>query len=213
MCKKMLSKMSSYQIMLESIYDGMDWNQTMTSVRFDSIIRNDIEKILSKFKQCLDDNCVGSGDDAVKKIFLYGGGFRLPILRKMVMNLCTNSKLEVIFDENSDEVITMGCAIQLNYLMQTNLNDNNLYPTIDSDFYLTEHDIAIIDRNCNTTLASFQKYSENNENISFDYKKKCDQKILLDFHETFHNKHVLFEKEIQGEHFRIHVSLNFSTNK
>lgn len=105
-CKHTLSTMPSAQIFIESLIDGIDWNQSMSRARFESILG----PILTAFKEPIDKMLKQNNDKKIKKVIFCGGTMKIPKLQTYISELFTDA--EILSTISPDEVISMGCARQ-----------------------------------------------------------------------------------------------------
>lgn len=111
-CKNVLSTKASTSVFIESLCDGVDWEQNMTRPRFESLISPHMSKYLDPIKECL--KTADLSVDGITKVILCGASTKIPKLQSAIIGMFPSS-VEVLSDK-PDEIIAEGCARQASYL-------------------------------------------------------------------------------------------------
>ena len=106
--KRVLSSANSAQIEIDALYDGQDFNLTVTRAKFESLATDIFKRCLDPVTQVLNDAKIDKS--AVDEIVLVGGSTRIPFIKNMLSNYFGGKKLcESI---NPDEAVAYGAAVQ-----------------------------------------------------------------------------------------------------
>ena len=110
--KRTLSSSTQASIEIDSLYDGIDFNSTISRARFEQINSGLFEKCLFSVQQVLQDSKVSRSQ--VHEIVLVGGSTRIPNLQKMLSNFFGGKKL--CNSINPDEAVAYGATVQASLL-------------------------------------------------------------------------------------------------
>lgn len=122
--KRTLSSSKTAMIEIDSLYEGIDFNVTITRAKFEDLNSEVFRRILSPVETVLTDAKVSKAE--VDDIVLVGGTSRIPKIQEMLRDyfngkeLCTNI--------NPDECVAYGAAVQAAVLsnIQSKHTDNLL---------------------------------------------------------------------------------------
>lgn len=110
--KRTLSASTQAFIEIDSLYDGIDFNSTISRARFEQINGNLFQKCLDCVHRVLVDSKVSKGQ--VDEIVLVGGSTRIPKLQQMLSDYFGGKKLCNTI--NPDEAVAYGATIQASLL-------------------------------------------------------------------------------------------------
>ncbi|XP_063378245.1 heat shock 70 kDa protein 14 [Cydia fagiglandana] len=120
-CKNILSTLNSAHVHIESLLDGVDWNQNVSRARFENAISSKIPSYMEPAQKVIEEF-----DGKISKIVLCGGSMKIPKLQSAIANLLPEA--ELLSGINPDEVIAVGCARQAGLLLdlpEITLNEPN----------------------------------------------------------------------------------------
>jgi heat shock protein 1/8 len=106
--KKNLSTSTTSSIEIESVFDGNDYNSSITRAKFEQICSPIFDKCINLIKQVLDDTNTKIQD--INEIVLVGGTTRIPKLQSIISEYFNNKQLNKSI--NPDEAVCYGAAIQ-----------------------------------------------------------------------------------------------------
>jgi heat shock 70kDa protein 1/2/6/8 len=106
--KKNLSTSTTSSIEIESVFEGNDFNSSITRAKFEQICNPIFEKCITLIKQVMDDTNTKISD--INEIVLVGGSTRIPKLQTMISEFFNNKQLNKSI--NPDEAVCVGAAIQ-----------------------------------------------------------------------------------------------------
>ena len=110
--KRTLSSSTTSSIELDSLYDGIDFNTSITRARFDELNSDFYRKCMTIVEKVLLDSKLAKGD--IDDIVLVGGTSRIPTIQTKLSDFF-NGK-ELCKSVNPDEAVAYGAAIQANIL-------------------------------------------------------------------------------------------------
>ncbi|KAK4164128.1 heat shock protein 70 family [Cladorrhinum sp. PSN259] len=105
--KRALSSQKSAKIEIESLFEGIDFSETLTRAKFEELNMELFKKTLDPVRQVLKDAKVNKRD--VNDIVLVGGSTRIPKIQEMVEEFFGKKASKSI---NPDEAVATGAAIQ-----------------------------------------------------------------------------------------------------
>ena len=114
--KRTLSSVNNATIELESLYDGIDFNSSLTRARFENMCDGYFRNCLDTVNKVLVDAKMDKSD--IQEIVLVGGSTRIPKIQDMLSkhfngkDLCKNI--------NPDEAVAYGAAVQAAVLSGNN---------------------------------------------------------------------------------------------
>tara|TARA_B100001094_G_scaffold326329_1_gene382257 strand:+ start:875 stop:2728 length:1854 start_codon:yes stop_codon:yes gene_type:complete len=106
--KRTLSSTASTTIEIDSLFDGMDFNSTLTRARFEEMCASDFRRAMDPVDQVLRDAKVSKGE--IDEVVLVGGSTRIPKIQKLLSDYF-NGK-ELCKSINPDECVAYGAAVQ-----------------------------------------------------------------------------------------------------
>ena len=106
--KKNLSTSTTSSIEIESVFDGKDYNSSITRAKFEQICSPIFDKCINLIKQVLNDTNTKIQD--INEIVLVGGTTRIPKLQSIISEYFNNKQLNKSI--NPDEAVCYGAAIQ-----------------------------------------------------------------------------------------------------
>lgn len=106
--KKNLSTSTTSSIEIESVFEGNDFNSSITRAKFEQICNPIFERCITLIKQVMDDTNTNISD--INEIVLVGGTTRIPKLQLMISEYFNNKQLNKSI--NPDEAVCVGAAIQ-----------------------------------------------------------------------------------------------------
>eukprot|EP01080_Neovahlkampfia_damariscottae_P004940 gene4940-8537_t len=107
--KIVLSNQLEANIEIESLLDGIDFNEKITRAKFEELNKGLFLRAMNPIKQVLSDAKVGI--DEVDVVVLVGGSTRIPKVQQLVSEYFQGKKLETE-KVNPDEAIAYGAAVQ-----------------------------------------------------------------------------------------------------
>ena len=113
--KRTLSTSSQAYIEIDSLYDGIDFQSTITRARFEDMNFDYFKKCLDPVEKVIRDAKISKRD--VHEIVLVGGSTRIPKLQQMLQEFF-NGK-ELCKSINPDEAVAYGAAVQAAILSGT----------------------------------------------------------------------------------------------
>jgi len=114
--KKNLSTSTTSSIEIESVFEGNDYNSSITRAKFEQICNPIFEKCIALIKQVMTDTDTKIQD--INEIVMVGGSTRIPKLQIMISEYFNNKQLNKSI--NPDEAVCFGAAIQGAILTGTN---------------------------------------------------------------------------------------------
>jgi L1 cell adhesion molecule like protein len=110
--KRSLSATTTATVELDSLYDGIDFNTSITRARFDELNGTFYNTCMQIVEKVLTDSKLAKGD--IDDIVLVGGTSRIPTLQKKLSDFF-NGK-ELCRSVNPDEAVAFGAAVQAHIL-------------------------------------------------------------------------------------------------
>ena len=106
--KKTLSSSTTTTVDVESLFDGIDYNATLTKAKFEQLVSPIFEKMLDPLPRLLQDAKMSKSD--IDEIVLVGGTTRIPKLQEMISSYFNGKTLNKSL--NPDEAVAYGAAVQ-----------------------------------------------------------------------------------------------------
>lgn len=106
--KKNLSTSTTSSIEIESVFEGNDYNSSITRAKFEQICEPIFTKCIKLVKQVLEDTNIKKED--IQEIVLVGGSSRIPKLQNLLSELFNGKVLNKSI--NPDEAVCYGACIQ-----------------------------------------------------------------------------------------------------
>jgi len=110
--KRSLSATTTATVELDSLFDGIDFNTSITRARFDELNNTFYNTCMQIVEKVLMDSKLAKGD--IVDIVLVGGTSRIPTLQKKLSDFF-NGK-ELCKSVNPDEAVAFGAAVQAHIL-------------------------------------------------------------------------------------------------
>jgi len=106
--KKVLSSSTSTKIEIDSLYDNIDFNATLSRAKFEALCDADFRKCLEPVDQVLKDAKISKSK--IHDIVLVGGSTRIPKIKELLKDYFGGKepKQEI----NPDEAVAFGAAVQ-----------------------------------------------------------------------------------------------------
>ena len=120
--KRTLSTSTQAHIELDSLFDGIDFNSTITRARFEDLCMDYFKKCLEPCAQVLKDATLSKRQ--VDEVVLVGGSTRIPKIQSMLSEFF-NGK-EPCRSINPDEAVACGAAVQAAILSGNSENSTKL---------------------------------------------------------------------------------------
>jgi len=106
--KRALSSTSSARVEIESLFDGVDFSETLTRARFEELNMDLFKKTLGPVKKVMEDSSFKKNQ--IDEIVLVGGSTRIPKVQTLIKDFF-NGK-EPNKGINPDEAVAFGAAVQ-----------------------------------------------------------------------------------------------------
>ena len=106
--KRTLSSAAQSSIELDSLYEGIDMNTSITRARFEELCMDLFKKAIDTVEKALLDSGLSKGD--IDDIVLVGGTTRIPKVQQMLSDYFNGKKL--CSSVNPDEAVAYGAAVQ-----------------------------------------------------------------------------------------------------
>ncbi|GAQ12050.1 heat shock protein SSB1 [Aspergillus lentulus] len=110
--KRTLSNATQTTVEIDSLFDGEDFNSSVTRARFEDLNAKSFSGTLEPVQQVLKDS--GLEKSQVDEIVLVGGSTRIPRIQKLLSDFFDGKKLEKSI--NPDEAVAYGAAVQAGIL-------------------------------------------------------------------------------------------------
>ncbi|KAJ5728562.1 Ribosome-associated molecular chaperone SSB1 [Penicillium malachiteum] len=110
--KRTLSNATQTTVEIDSLFDGEDFNSSITRARFEDLNAKAFSGTLDPVQQVLKDS--GMEKSKVDEIVLVGGSTRIPRIQKLLSDFFDGKKLEKSI--NPDEAVAYGAAVQAGIL-------------------------------------------------------------------------------------------------
>ncbi|GBP00962.1 Heat shock 70 kDa protein 14 [Eumeta japonica] len=115
-CKHILSTLPSTQLYIDSLMDGVDFNNQMSRARFESLIQPVINSFMQILNDCVDKALKNHAElKKLDNIVLLGATTQIPKLQSAISNKYPD--VEINCSISADEVVAVGCARQTLYLV------------------------------------------------------------------------------------------------
>jgi len=106
--KRTLSSSTQAHIEIDSLFDGIDFNATITRARFEDLCMDYFKKCMDPCEKVLRDSKISKGE--VDEVVLVGGSTRIPKIQSMLTDFF-NGK-EPCKSINPDEAVAYGATVQ-----------------------------------------------------------------------------------------------------
>merc|ERR1711907_896236 len=118
--KRTLSSSTQAHIEIDSLYDGIDFNSTITRARFEDMNMDYFKKCMAPIEKVLKDSQLSKGE--VHGVVLVGGSTRIPKVQNMLSDFF-NGK-EPCKSINPDEAVAFGATVQAAILSGSDKSGN-----------------------------------------------------------------------------------------
>merc|ERR1719498_918889 len=122
--KRTLSAAFRATIEVDSLFEGIDYNATITRARFEQLCGEDFRDCLEPCKKVLTDAKVSKSE--VHDVVLVGGSTRIPKVQELLSQFFSGKELNISI--NPDEAVAYGAAVQAAVL--TNAMDQSQAPVL-----------------------------------------------------------------------------------
>lgn len=106
--KRSLSSGNQTQIEIDSLYDGIDFNSTLSRARFEELCADIFRRTLETVEKVILDAKVSKSD--IDEVILVGGTTRIPKIQKQLSEFFNDK--ELCKSLNPDEAVAYGAAVQ-----------------------------------------------------------------------------------------------------
>jgi len=106
--KRTLSTNMQARIEIEALHDGIDFSETLTRAKFESLCLDLFKKTMGPVKKALKDSRMGKSD--IDEVVLVGGSSRIPKVQSLLSDLFNGKELNQ--EINPDEAVAFGAAVQ-----------------------------------------------------------------------------------------------------
>jgi len=117
--KRTLSSSSQAQIEIDSLYEGLDYNTTITRAKFEDLNMDYFRKCMEPVEQVLKDAKMSKSQ--VDEVVLVGGSTRIPKIQSLLSEFFNGKELNRSI--NPDEAVAYGAAVQAAILSGTHKSD------------------------------------------------------------------------------------------
>lgn len=106
--KRTLSSSTQAQVEVDSLYEGVDYQTTITRARFEAMCSDVFDRIMKPVETCLKDS--GLSKSEIHEIVMVGGSTRIPKIQQMVSSYFNGKTLNQSI--NPDEAVAYGASVQ-----------------------------------------------------------------------------------------------------
>merc|ERR1711934_432897 len=106
--KRTLSTNMQARIEIESLHDGIDFSESLTRAKFESLCLDLFKKTMGPVKKALKDSRMGKSD--IDEVVLVGGSTRIPKVQSLLSDLFNGKELNQ--EINPDEAVAYGATVQ-----------------------------------------------------------------------------------------------------
>jgi L1 cell adhesion molecule like protein len=106
--KRTLSSSTQAHIEIDSLFEGIDFNATITRARFEDLNMDYFRKCMEPVEKCLKDSKLSKS--AVHEIVLVGGSTRIPKVQDLLTDYFNGKELNKSI--NPDEAVAFGATVQ-----------------------------------------------------------------------------------------------------
>merc|ERR1711935_194119 len=106
--KRTLSTNMQARIEIEALHDGIDFSETLTRAKFESLCLDLFKKTMGPVKNALKDSRMGKSD--IDEVVLVGGSTRIPKVQALLKNFFNGKDLNS--EVNPDEAVAFGATVQ-----------------------------------------------------------------------------------------------------
>ena len=106
--KRNLSSSATASVELDSLFDGVDFNSTITRARFEELCMDIFRKTIEPVEKVLRDAKMDKG--SIHEVVLVGGSTRIPKIQQLLQDFFNGKELNKSI--NPDECVSIGAAVQ-----------------------------------------------------------------------------------------------------
>jgi len=106
--KRTLSTNMQARIEIEALHDGIDFSETLTRAKFESLCLDLFKQTMGPVKKALKDSRLGKSD--IDEVVLVGGSTRIPKVQSLLSDFFNGKELNQ--EINPDEAVAFGAAVQ-----------------------------------------------------------------------------------------------------
>merc|ERR1719502_1796994 len=106
--KRTLSTNMQARIEIEALHDGIDFSESLTRAKFESLCLDLFKKTMGPVKKALKDSRMGKSD--IDEVVLVGGSTRIPKVQSLLSDFFNGKELNQ--EINPDEAVAYGAAVQ-----------------------------------------------------------------------------------------------------
>ena len=106
--KRTLSSTAQATIEIDSLFDGIDYNTTLSRARFEELCQDLFRKTMDPVENVLKDSKMDKSQ--INEIVIVGGSSRIPKIKSMLSDFFNGKKLNE--SVNPDEAVAYGAAVQ-----------------------------------------------------------------------------------------------------
>jgi L1 cell adhesion molecule like protein len=117
-----LSSATTANIEIDSLYNGIDFNITLTRAKFEDLCSDLFNKCIAPVQEALNSGKVSKSQ--IDEIILVGGSTRIPKVQELLSEFFNGKKLNN--SVNPDEAVAYGAAVQGAILSGTNIEGTNV---------------------------------------------------------------------------------------
>jgi len=117
--KRNLSSATQALIEIDSLYEGVDFNLTLTRAKFDELCVDFFKKIVDLIDQAMRDAKLSKSQ--IDEVILVGGTSRIPKIQQLIQEYFNGKELNK--SVNPDEAIAIGACIQAEILINGDKNE------------------------------------------------------------------------------------------
>lgn len=114
--KRTLSSSTTASIEIDSLYEGIDYNTSITRARFEDLCGDIFRNTIGPVEKVLKDAKVGKSE--IDEVVLVGGSTRIPKIQALLQQFFNGKELNKSI--NPDEAVAYGAAVQAAVLTGTN---------------------------------------------------------------------------------------------
>jgi heat shock protein 1/8 len=108
--KRQLSNSSTAQIELDSLYDGLDYNTSLSRAKFESLCGDLFNNTITPLEQALKDAKLSKSQ--IHEVVLVGGSTRVPKVQELLASFFNMDVSKLCKSINPDEAVAYGAAVQ-----------------------------------------------------------------------------------------------------
>merc|ERR1719265_2005692 len=125
--KRTLSSATQAHIEIDSLFEGIDFNATITRARFEDLNMDYFRKCMDPVEKCLKDSKLSKS--AVHEIVLVGGSTRIPKVQEMLTDYFNGKELNKSI--NPDEAVAYGATVQAAILSGQDKSEKQVLKLLD----------------------------------------------------------------------------------